>query len=369
MNPLSRVIALFVSVSLFGAAPLASIAAAEITPQEKKLIRAAKKEGAVILLNPLFSDGTAKQMGPAFAKRYGLGSGFKFNNIRKRTGDVVGQARAEMKAGKFSFDTFVVINPAFFNAAAKKGFFLTLDSGQWKYHVKAVERAGQFHDYPRVLVPLAYTFQPVWNSSCPGMKDVKINSYWDTVDPKFKGKTIVSQIPVSTSYTLTTISMQESGFDLFGFWKKLKATAPVIEARTEPKMQMLITCERSLDMWNMAGRVYQNVKKKPALAKILRVGSFKEGQVMLGNQAAVPKGAPHPNAGKLLLEFLLSKEGADIFVGGEAVYSFREGYIPPAHVRPYLLDLSKTKLLGLKDWIGAAKKVKGIRNKWTEQFK
>ena len=39
MYPLFRVIALLVSVSLFGAAPLASIAAAEITPQEKKLIR------------------------------------------------------------------------------------------------------------------------------------------------------------------------------------------------------------------------------------------------------------------------------------------------------------------------------------------
>jgi ABC-type Fe3+ transport system substrate-binding protein len=116
-------------------------------------------------------------------------------------------------------------------------------------------------------------------------------------------------------------------------------------------------------------RLPERQEKARALAKILRVGSLKEGQVMLGNQAAVPKGAPHPNAGKLLLEFLLTKEGADVFVGGEAVYSFREGYTPPAHVRPYLLDLSKTKLLGLKDWIGAAKKVKGIRNKWTAQFK
>ncbi len=201
------------------------------------------------------------------------------------------------------------------------------------------------------------------------MKDVKVVSYWDTVKPKFKGKTIVSNIPVSTSYTLTTLGMQESGFDIFGFWKKLKKTEPIVEARTEPKMQMLIACERGMDMWNMAGRVFQNIKKKPALAKVLRVGSFKEGQVMLGNQAAVPKGAPHPNAGKLFLEFLLSKEGADIMVGGEAIYTFKEGYVAPEHVRPYLLDLSKTKLLGFKDWVGAAKKVKGIRKKWKNQFK
>lgn len=342
--------------------------AADITPQEKKLIRGAKKEGRVLLLNPLFSDRTAKRMGPAFIKRYGLGSDFKFLNVRKRTGDVVGQARAEMKADKFTFDAFVVIDPGFFEAAQKRGFFLKLDSGQWKHSVATVEKAGQYHKYPYVVVPLAYTFQPVWNTSCPGMEGVKVNSYWDTVNPKLKGKTIVSRIPVSTSYTLTTLAMQESGFDIFGFWKKLKATSPVVEARTEPKMQMLVGCERGMDMWNMAGRVYQNVLKKPELAKSLRIGSYKEGQVMLGNQAAVPKGAPHPNAGKLLLEFLLSKEGADIFVEGEAVYTFRANYTAPKAVRPYLLDLSKTKLLGMKDWIGARKKAKGIRSKWKGEF-
>lgn len=367
MYRMVRAISLIALAAFFTSAITA--AASPVTPQEQKLIRAAKKEGAVTLLNPLFSDGTAANMGPAFIKRYNLGSDFKFQNVRKRTGDVVGTARAEMKAGKYSFDTFVVINPGFFAAATKRGYFAKLDSGQWKYHVKAVERAGQYHHYPEVPVVLAYTFQPVWNTACPGMKNVKVASYWDTVKPEFKGRTIVSRIPVSTSYTLTTLSMQESGFDLFGFWKKLKATDPVVEARTEPKMQMLITCERGMDMWNMAGRVFQNVKKKPALAKVLRVGAYKEGQVMLGNQAAVPKGAPHPNAGKLFLDFLLSKEGADVFVGGEAVYTFREGYTPPEHVKPYLLDLSKTKLLGLKDWIGASKKVKGIRGKWKNQFK
>ncbi len=342
---------------------------AEITPQEKKLIRAAKKEGSVLILNPLFSDRTATRMGPAFIKHYGLGSNFKFRNVRKTTGAVVGQVRAEMKADKFTFDTFVVIHPGFFDAAVKRGVFLKLDSGQWKHSVATVEKAGQYHKYPYVVVPLAYTFQPVWNVRCPGMEGVKVNSYWDTVNPKLKGKTIVSRIPISTSYTLTTLAMQESGFDVFGFWKKLKATGPIVEGRTEPKMQMLIGCERGMDMWNMAGRVYQNVLKKPELAKSLRIGFYKEGQVMLGNQAAVPKRAPHPNAGKLLLEFLLSKEGADIFVEGEAVYTFRANYTPPPAVRPYLLDLSKTKLLGMKDWIGAAKKVKGIRSKWLGEFR
>jgi ABC-type Fe3+ transport system substrate-binding protein len=89
---------------------------------------------------------------------------------------------------------------------------------------------------------------------------------------------------------------------------------------------------------------------------------------MLGNQAGVIKGAPHPNAGKLLIEFLLSKEGADTFVEGEAVSTFLKGYQPPAAAKPYLLDMSKQKLLGLKDWVAAAKHVKPARDEFSALF-
>ena len=61
--------------------------------------------------------------------------------------------------------------------------------------------------------------------------------------------------------------------------------------------------------------------------------------------------------------------GADIFVEGEAIYTFREGYVVPPAAQPYLLDLSQHKLLGLKDWVAAQKKFKAIRTEWTDRFK
>jgi hypothetical protein len=50
-------------------------------------------------------------------------------------------------------------------------------------------------------------------------------------------------------------------------------------------------------MWNLAGRVYQNVKKKPDLKGKIKIGSFKEGIVLLGNQIAVLKGGETPKCG------------------------------------------------------------------------
>lgn len=344
--------------------------AQNLTPQEKQLVAAAKAEGGVTIINPLFSDRTGRRLGKAFVARYGLGDGFKFNNLRKGTGASVAQVRQEIKAGKFTVDVALVSAPGFFAAAAKRGAFEKLDSGNWKDSESVAKAVGQYYNYPYVVTPLAYTFQPVWNTSCPGMANFNVSKYADAIQASVNGKTISSDITKSFTYTNTVIALTKAGaVDFDKFWPKLKATSPIVEFRTEPKMQMVISCQRPFDMWNLSGRVYQNVIKQPKLKGKIKIGSYKEGQVMLGNQIAVLKGAKHPNAGKLLIEFLLSKEGADIFVEGEAIYSFRKGYKPPAAAAPYLLDLSQHKLVGLDDWVGAQREFKAVRGLWQDNFR
>jgi len=353
------------------AAPLATtnaVRAATLTPQEEKLVAAAKAEGAVIVLNPIFSDETGQLLGEGFIKRYDLGPDFQFTNLRKGTGATVAQVRQEIQAGKHTVDILLVSGPGFFDEASKRGAFEALDSGYWKYHEELAKKAGQYFNYPYVVVPFAYSFQPVWNSSCSGMEKFAANSYADVVKPELKGKTIASDITKSLTYTNTALSIREAGVNLNELWDKLKATDPLVEFRSEPKMQMVISCQRPLDMWNLTGRVYQTVLKKPDLTKVLRFGTYQEGQVMLGNQAAVIKGAPHPNAAKLFIEYLLSKEGTDIFVEGESMYSFMQDFVPPAAAKPYLFDLSKTKLLGLKDWVGDQGQFKSVREEWQRRF-
>ena len=181
---MKKCLSLWAIVAAFGiAAAGAPFADAHLSDQEKKLIRAAKKEGGVVIINPLFADRTAKRMKASFIKRYGLGSDFKFRNIRKGTGSTVATVRQEIKAGKFTIDVHMVSAPGFFYAANKRGAFSKLDTAHWKDNVELVESAGQYHNYPYVVTPLAYTFQPVWNSSCPGMKDFNVTSYADAVSP------------------------------------------------------------------------------------------------------------------------------------------------------------------------------------------
>jgi iron(III) transport system substrate-binding protein len=368
MNMTMRLLASTASVlGLVAAATIAQ--AADLTPQEQALVAAAKEEGSVTLINPLFSDRTGQLLGEAFVKRYDLGPDFQFNNLRKGTGAVVSQVRQEIQAGTFTVDAIMVSAPGFFAAASDRGAFEELDSGYWKNHEKLAESAGQYSNYPYVVIPLAYSFQPVWNTSCDGMADVNVSNYADAVDPSLKGKTIASDITKSFTYTNTAISLKENGvLDLDDYWAKLKATDPIVEFRSEPKMQMVISCQAPLDMWNLSGRVYQNVVKQADLKDKIKIGVYEDGQVMLGNQIAVIKGSQHPNAAKLLVEFLLSKEGTDVVVEGEAVYSFMEGYKPPEAAAPYLFDLSTTKLLGMKDWVAAQGEFEKVQGDWQKVF-
>ncbi|HEX5508704.1 MAG TPA: ABC transporter substrate-binding protein [Pseudolabrys sp.] len=343
--------------------------AAELTAHEKQLAAPAKKEGAVTMISASISDLTAHDLEKGFKERYGLGPDFKFNTIRKGTGPTVAQARQEILAGKHTIDVVLVAAPGFFEAAVEHGALLKLDSDYWKDSEELARKADQYFHDPYVVIPNASSFQPIWNNSCPGMSSFSASSYEDVVKPELKGKTIASDITKSFTYTNTALSLQENGvLDLGKFWRKLKATDPIVEFRTEPKMQMVISCQRPLDMWNLTGRAYQNIVKAPELAKIIKFGVYKEGQVMFGNQGAVLKGSPHPNAGKLLLEYMLSKEGTDVVIADEAVYSFRKNYKPPAKAAPYLFDLNTTKLLGLKDWVAAQKKFKTVRDEWQAVF-
>ncbi len=366
-----------ISLSACGLAALAlamtadRAGAQELNATEKKLMAAAKAEGEVTILNPLFADETGRNLGDAFKKRYDLGANFKVNNVRKGTGQVVAQARQEILAGKLTSDIVIVSAPLFYEEAAKRGAFLPLDSGYWKDHEEVAKKAGQYFNYPHVVLPFAYTFQPVWNASCPGMENFNPTSYADVATAALAKKTIASDVSKSITYANTVAALQESGaVDIPKLWAAIKTTDPVIEFRTEAKMQMVVSCERPFDMWNLSGRVAQNIEKKPELAKALKIGSYKEGHVMLGNQAAVLKGAAHPNAALLMIEFMLSKEGTDILVVGEGVYSFMKGYKPPAAMAPYLLDLEKIKLIGMKEWTGsdAQKDFKSVRDEWQKIF-
>ena len=326
-----------VALSVLGAGA-ARAADAELT----QLIEAAKKEGEVHYLDAVAQPKTNAAMERAFKKKYGLPDGFKFTHTLQGTGQVVASAQQEIKAGQHTFDVVWVGAPSFFRAAGKEGHFLPHVPPEWRLYEREVKRLGVEADAPHWLTPVAYAFVPVWNRKCPGFASVRIKSWRDLQNPAFKGKLILSDVRKSFPYTASWVAMEGTlGREYFP--KLVELTHPAIFFRTEEVMQKSVSCEYSIALWQLPGRVYQRVGEDPTLD--LGIAWPEEGVALMSAPIAVLKGSKHPNAAKLFLDFVLSEEGMREYVGGEAFFTFREGFRVPDAVKPYVPPLDQVKML------------------------
>ncbi len=307
-----------------------------------KLIEAAKKEGEVHYIDALIQPKTQVSLDRAFRKKYGLPDSFKFTHTLRGTGEVVATVQQEIKAGQHTVDLVWVGAPAFFKAAAKEGHLLPYAPSEWTRYERAVKRAGIEVDPPYWVVPSAYSFVPVWNRKCPGFANVRITSWKDMLNPAFKGKMIIGDVRKSFTYAAAWMGMESTlGNDYFP--KFVEVTQPVIIFRTEESIQKVISCEYPIQLWQLSGRVYQRVQEDSTLD--LGVAWPEEGVVMLGVPVAILKGTKHPNAAKLLMEFLLSEEGMTAYLSGEGVFSFREGLQIPEGVKKYTPEVDRVKVM------------------------
>jgi len=232
--------------------------------------------------------------------------------------------------------------PSFFKAAAKAGDFLPYVSQEWKHYEALVKRVGIESDPPNWTAPIAYAFVPVWNRKCPGFADVQIKSWTDMLKPAFKGKMMMSDVRRSFTFAATWIGL-EPVLGRAYFTKFAEITRPAIVYRTEESLQKVISCEYPIQNWQSPGRVFQRVRDDPTLN--LALAWPQEGIVVIGVPMGIVKGTKHPNAAKLLEEFLLSEEGMSTYVAGEPRIILREGMRFPEAVKPYLPDLDKVKVV------------------------
>ncbi len=326
-----------------------------------RMLEPAKAEGEVHYQDAIVLPATHEALASAFRKKYGLPASFKVTHTLRRTGEVVATATQEIKARKFTVDIVWVGVPPFFKAAARQGDLLPYTSPEWRHYDPVMKRLGLEADPPHWITPTGYSFIPTWNRACPGFDKVNVESWRDLLNPAFKGKIIMGDIRKSGTQTDTHLGlMRILGED---FFPKLGELQPVLILPTQEITQKLITCEYGIAVWNLHGRVYQTHRENPRSQMVF--ASPREGIVILGSHLAILKGAPHPNAAKLFVDFLLGEEGARIFAAGEGAFVFREGFKYPAEVAPFLPPLDQVKAVPM-DW---AKITAADRERARENFR
>ena len=290
----------------------ASAGSAPARAADQALIDAAKKEGQVTWYTTFIVDQVTRPMVAAFQKKYGI----TVNYVRANSDDIVLRVTNEAKAGAVQADMFDGTSGI---APLKKAGVLDRyvpDSAK-NLPKEYIDPAGYWVAASLYIECFGYNTDLV-------PKDGQPKSLDDLLDPKWKGKLAISSSSSSPGVggfiglVLTSMG-QEKGMD---YLRRLaQQNVAVLPGSAREILDQVIAGEYPVGVQMLNHHVAYSVARgahigwqpmNPSLESLLAVGLLK---------------GPHPNAAKLLIDFVMSDEGQSILRDAD--------YIPVApNVKP-----------------------------------
>lgn len=282
-------------------------------------IGAAKKEGKVIFYTSMDSK-TANKLGELFTAKYGI----PVDVYRSGTGKVLAKIEAEFAAGKNLWDVVQVSDIAPFLVWKKEGKTAAYKPAEY----------DMFFDFMRD--PDGYWLAVKSNTSLIAYntnlikKEEAPKSWKDLTDPRWKDKISMSNpYYAGTTAVNVAVILELYGWD---FYVALAKNRPFIADSHGNLETMMIAGERPL----IAEQNNYSVLPDKYKGQPVEVVYPTEGVTLSLGPAAILKEAPHPNAARLFMDFLSTKEAGEIFAQ-EYYYSGRTDV--PAIGQPQLTEI------------------------------
>lgn len=295
--------------------------------QDSKLVDAAKKEGGKVVVYGSIESDTMDLIAAALKKKTGL----EVDYWRDAANKVTDRVASESRAGKPLFDV-VLTTKSTMQIIQKEGFLARYDSPSALAFPKEVIDPNLGPTYRNTIIGIVYNTAIIKPVDAP-------KSLEDLVKPQYKGKVVV---PDASQHT-TTAQWMASLHKVMGgkekadkFIRDLAATKPLLVSSLTPAGERITTGETPIGIAFLKNVVFYGKKGVPL--DYVRLGKFMgDGQsITLGGKP------PHPNAGKVFIDFFLSEEGLRLMAGiGEFVT--RKGIYPP------LPDADKIEMVEMDD--------------------
>lgn len=297
----------------FGFALVASafLSSAVVYCQSANLTEAGKKEGKAVVYGSLESD-SADAVFNAFKKKTGI----EVDYWRASATKVMDRALSEYRAGKPLFD-IILTNDNPMQIMFKQGIFAKYDSPTAKDFPKDAIDPNLGPRYRNVIIGVVYNKNMIKPADAP-------KSLEDLVKPQYKGKLVM---PDPTQHTTTT-QWVASLWKLMGkekadkYIRDLAAMKPVLVESLLPAAERVSTGETPIAITYV--KYVYIFGKKGAPLDYARLGKMMGD----GHYLALDSKAPHPNAGKALIDYFLDDESMNLMAKlGEFVN--RKGIYPP----------------------------------------
>ncbi len=322
-----RTVAISLSVGMIAVAGFAQGALAQ---QEdwNQVIAEAKKEGKLVLYTAYVGQKSTKDIAAAFEKKYGI----PVEVLEGRASEIRERVRVEQSAGRYAADVM-------FTSEGQTKLYDREDKTVAPLPTTPARAAvkKEFHLQVPMAAVMSIPYGILINTNIVKPAD-EPKTWADVADPKWKGK-ILGDDPRAAGggflwYFVTYNALGED------YHNKVAANAPVFNRDQRESHRRIARGEYALYLPMILPDVL-SLKGLPVKAIVPPEGV---PYVLYGN--ILLKGAPHPNAAKLYIDFLQTREAQLIYAqtGHGYVIEGIEKDIPE-DVRP----ISGVKLLGTSD--------------------
>jgi iron(III) transport system substrate-binding protein len=302
---------------------------AQTPPDWDAVIAAAKKEGVVTLYSGLVGT-AAKAVGAAFQAKYGI----RVDVLEVRASELRERVRTESVANRVLVDTM-------WTSAVQTRQFAVDDKTIQPFG--AVPNLGNVSPELRELWTNPDMHVPVFTLRYGILVNTSIvksapKKYADLLDPFYKGKILADDFRAEGGgNTFFTVTYEKLGEE---FLRKLSANDVTFTRdqrgaeRRVARGEYAVYLPFLLNNWPPL----QGLPVQPII--------LEEGVTYTPFSGSLVRGAPHPNAGRLFIDFMISKEGQSI-IASNGLWPILDGLADqfPPLLRPY----ANTKLLGARD--------------------
>jgi iron(III) transport system substrate-binding protein len=265
------------------------------------LVEAAKKEGKIVFYNGQNPE-RAALVTKAFETKY---PGIKVETLRLAGSQLTARYDADSKAGNVP-DLMSSAGPAFYKANVEKGTFLKLSAEEVPSYANWPKEYSHFGD---TAARISITpWRVIVNTD--RVTDAQTPKTWqDLLKPEFKGEIVyVDPRIIFPSLAQIKVWKDELGED---YTSKLAAQDLTIVESAVPGIQGVAAGEHGLLVSTEPGVADPLIKEGAPLKHVLVTPTIGTEMFM-----AVSAKAPHPNAARLLMDYMLSPEGQEIANGG-----------------------------------------------------
>ncbi len=335
----------------------------------ERTLAEARKEGSVSIYG-LWAVATRTSLSQAFKDKYGITLEF---TPFSRGAEMLARAQTEQRAGLYAADIFGAGGPTLVSTMKPEGvlgpveplFLLpeAVDGRVW--------RGGNlpYLDKDRFAIGLVAALQRYLMYNTDLVKKDEITGYRDVLKPQFKGKITMNDPTVTGAGNAFMSHLAMDLWDLEqarDFLTRLIREQEVVIQR-DPRLNVETTARGK----HAVGLAPQT----ESLAEFLRAGAplalvvVKEGAFVSPGQGAmaVPRRLAHPNAARVFINWLFTREGQTVFSKAFGSPSLRTD-VPAEAVHPILLPQPGEKLfLDNEETIDFRGKMLGIAREVIEQ--